>query len=317
MVNKDEEEIGALEDEGEEEEDEDEDEEYSLGDTYYSSVRTFQKYEDEFKKVTVESDDKKKYKILCDSYNNIYFSGINHNDRCYTIAKYLKHIKEKDDDDTVYRCKCLNYLLHTNQIFRTYPDNNISKLFRSYKKLSSKFEICDRTIEHIKYEDVLENIRKLYDLNNAMDKLEYSLEHDKGNISKNAEKFAEIYRNSRDKCSTDNISGYCSELKVYEKYCYERTKPENYTESLEILKSLIPKDRTSSIIVSFIMILGIPFFLYILYKFSPLGSWTNIQLQKSKKMWNNLSENEHNLNISRHDQLNMKNSKFNIKYHSA
>lgn len=34
-------------------------------------------------------------------------------------------------------------------------------------------------------------------------------------------------------------------------------------------------------------------------------------------MWNKLPENESQLQIPGHDQLNMENSKFNIKYNSA
>lgn len=40
-------------------------------------------------------------------------------------------------------------------------------------------------------------------------------------------------------------------------------------------------------------------------------------MQKKKKIWNNLRENESQLQSPLHDQLNMKNNKFNVKYHSA
>lgn len=177
----------------------------------------------------------------------------------------MQHIKDKNDDDSNYRCKCLNYLLHTNEKFNTYPENNISKLFRSYKQISSKFKTCDRNIEHIKNEDVLGKIKKLYNLHKAMDKLENSIKYNDGYIRNNAEKFAEHYRNTTNDCPTYSSDSYCSILKEIQEYIYRRTKFEKYTEASEILKTLIPNDETF-IIVSCIIILGIPFFLYILYK---------------------------------------------------
>ncbi|SBS89869.1 PIR Superfamily Protein [Plasmodium ovale curtisi] len=317
MVDKAEAELGELDEDEEEEEEVDEVEDDSLGEIYYASVRTFQKYEDELKMASGGSTNTQKYKTLCDSYDRIYFSGKDNSNRCYEIAKYLQYIKDKNDDDTDYRCKCLNYILNTNNKFNTYPGNIHSKLFRSYKKLSSKFGKCDVTIEHIKKKEVLEKIKKLYDLNKAMNKLDYSIKSDKSKIQKNAIEFAELYRNTRNDCTTHKTDGYCSELKVFEEYCYENTKPEKYTEASEILKMLIPNDGTSSIIVSCIMVLGIPFFLYVLYKFTPFGHWANTQIQKKNKMWNNLSENKPQLNSSRHEELNIKNSKFIVRYNSA
>ncbi|SCA48160.1 PIR protein [Plasmodium ovale] len=299
MVNGDEEEIGAL-----------------VPDEEYASVKTIQKYEEEFKKVTDISTETQKYKTLCESYNTIYFPDKVHSDRCYIISKYLDYIKGKTNEDPDYRCKCLNYVLNTTQLFNTFPGYKVSKLFRAYAKIASKFQTCHLNIEYIKNEKILEKIKKLYELHKAIDKLDNSINTNNGNTCTNAEKFAELYRNTRDDCSNYNNDGYCVELKGIEQYIYSITESEKYTEAWQILKTLIPNNGTF-IIVSCIMILGIPFFLYILYKFTPLGSWANTQIQKKKKIWNNIPENEYQLHVSSHDPLNMENSKFNMKYHSA
>ncbi|SBT55241.1 PIR Superfamily Protein [Plasmodium ovale wallikeri] len=303
----------------EEEEDEDEELEVdddALGEAYYSSVSSFHIYEEEFSAIHVQGSNTDKYKNLCKTFSDVFFNNNYPMEHCYEIAKYLQHIKDKGEDDTEYRCKCLNYILNTDKKFNKLTGYEPSKLFKSYKKLSSKFDKCYLIIEHIKNVDVLEKIRKLYDLNKAKNKLENSISSNKDNISESAQKFVEYYRNSINDCSTYYNDDYCVELKGFEQYINQCMKSDKHTEAWEILKTLVPNDGTS-IIVPFIMILGIPFFLYILYKFTPLGSWANTQIRKKIKMWNNLPENESELHIPLHDQLNMENNKFNIKYHSA
>lgn len=124
---------------------------------------------------------------------------------------------------------------------------------------------CNLIIDYINETDI-KKIEILYNLHKAMDKLDNSIKSDDGNIYSNAQAFAELYRKNIDDCSTHNTDAYCNEFKVFERYCYERTKPENYTKASDILKTLIPQDGTSSIIASCIMILGTTFILYILYK---------------------------------------------------
>ncbi|SBS94101.1 PIR Superfamily Protein [Plasmodium ovale curtisi] len=286
------------------------------GENYYSSVSSFHVYEGEFSTYDAETTDTQKYEKLCESFSNVLFSNSYPKDRCYKVAKYLHSIKLKTDENTDDRCKFLNYLLNTKEDFKTLEGYDVSKLLIAYNKLSSRIKICYNNIEHIKNEHVLEKIKNLYDLNKAVDKLENSVKSDKENISKNAEEFAEIYQKIRNNYPTDNSDVYCRELKVFEQYIYHCTKSEEHREAWKILKTLIPNDGTF-IIVSCIMIFGIPFFSYILYNFTPLGSWVNTQIRKRINMWNNLPENESQLHIPDHDQLNMENSKFNIKYQSA
>ncbi|SBT73914.1 Plasmodium vivax Vir protein, putative [Plasmodium ovale] len=297
--------------EGEEEEEEEDD-----GDAYYSSVRSFITYEKEFRTVDGDMSSTEKYQKLCNSFSDVFFSNKYPVDSCFKLAKYLQHIKSKKDQNNDDRCKCLNYLLNTSHNFNSSLGYEVSNLFKAYNKLSKRFDTCNLRIEHIKNEDVLRKIKKFHDLYNAMIKLENSVTSNDGNIQKNAEEFSEHYLNIKNDCQGTKIDSYCTELKGIEQYILYSTQLKKYTEASEILKKLIPNYRTS-IIVSCIMILGMPFFLYILYKFTPLGSWANIQIQKRKKMWNNLLGNEPQLHKHRCDQLNMENNKFNIKYHSS
>ncbi|SBT58673.1 PIR Superfamily Protein [Plasmodium ovale wallikeri] len=295
---------------------EDEEENYIPGDNYYSTLSAFIKYEDEFNSITNGSSDTQEHNVNCTEISYVKFSSNDFTERCNKVARYLHYIKQKQDEDDGNRCRCLNYLLNTKTEYNIFSNKKCSELFVAYDEISAKLDKCKSTIGCIYKEDI-QKIKKLYDLNKSMKKLEKSIADKDEHINVNAEDFSRHYRNAIIDCPTDNSEGYCAELKGFQQYIYHFTKPENYSKASDILKTLIPNDGTSSIIVPCIIILGIPFFLYILYKFTPLGSWAHIQFQKKKKMWNNLSENEYNLDIPRNDELNMENSKFNIKYHSA
>ncbi|SBT83969.1 PIR protein [Plasmodium ovale] len=292
-----------------------EEEEFASGESYYYAVRSFFKYEKEFNTNNDETSYTEDYDAKCDSISQTHFPGTEFINRCYRVAKYIYDIKQ-NEDNKYERCKCLNYMLNSNINLNTFSNLNGQELFKAYKDIAKNMKTCELIIDYIDKTD-LKKIEILYHLHKAMDKLENSIDADDGDICKNAEEFAKHYRNTRDDCTTDNNDGYCEELKGIQQYIYHSTKMEKYTEAWKILKTLIPNDGTSSIIVSFIMMLGIPFFLYILYKFTSLGSWVDIQMKNKKKVWNNIFENAPQLNSHIHEDVNMENSKFNIKYHSV
>ncbi|SBS98729.1 PIR Superfamily Protein [Plasmodium ovale curtisi] len=294
--------------------DEDEDDGYIHGDTYYSSVRTFLQYESEFNIITNGSSKTQVKSAKCDKIIETHNFSNNFSDRCHMVAKYLHYIKYNDDIEN--RCRCLNYLLNKRIEFNAFPNKNFSELFSAYSAISDNMQICKLSIGRIHEED-LENIEKLYNLNEAMKKLDKSITDNDEHIYSNSENFAHHYKNAINNCITGNTESYCTELKEIEKYIYFHTKPENYSKASDTLKRLLPQDRTHSIIISFIMTLGIPLILYILHNFTPFGPWFITQIQKKKYIWNHLSENKPQIQRYRHAKLNMSKSKYNIKYHST
>ncbi|SBT55361.1 PIR Superfamily Protein [Plasmodium ovale wallikeri] len=129
-------------------------------------------------------------------------------------------------------------------------------------------------------------------------KLEY------GNIYNKAEKFDELYCNTRNDCPADNTEGYRGELKKIVFYCTEHVIRVNHVEMSTILR--IPMEREGNVItlVPRIIILAIPFVLYTLYKFTAYRSWVNTRILTKKEIWNNFSKKtqlkmpiEHELNI--------------------
>ncbi|SBT57792.1 hypothetical protein POVWA1_083740 [Plasmodium ovale wallikeri] len=218
----------------------DEEDGYVNGDNYYSSVSTFLQYENEFNRVTSESSSSKKHDADCNKISNDKFSSNGFSDRCDKVAKYLYYIKENDDNDNRY-------------------------LFKAYEEISDKLKTCKPTISCI-YEGDLGKIKKLYYLNEAMNKLEKSIEENDENIYINAEQFSQQYRNAISDCDSEDAYGYCGSLKEFEIFCNYQTKSKNCAEIAELIKYQHSLKKSVKIVVPCIMILAIPFFLYTLNK---------------------------------------------------
>ncbi|SBT74514.1 PIR protein [Plasmodium ovale] len=219
---------------------EDEEEEFISGESYYSSVSSFFKYEEEFNTDNDDANYTEIHEAQCSNISNKHFTSTEFIKRCNRIAKYIHDIKGKTDN-TDERCKCLNYLLNSNTKLNTFSNHNGSKLFKAYKDIATNMEKCELIIDYINKTDI-KKIETLHNLHKAIDKLDSSIKSDDGNIYSNAQAFADLYRKNIDDCSTENTDAYCNEFKVFEQYCYERTKPENYTKASDILKTLIPQD---------------------------------------------------------------------------
>ncbi|SBT54307.1 PIR Superfamily Protein [Plasmodium ovale wallikeri] len=266
---------------------EDEEEGYIPGDNYYSSVNTFLQYKDEFNRVTNEDSDSKEHGVDCKKIHDGFFSSNGFSDRCDKVAKYLYYIKEKDDNDN--RCRCLNYLLNTKTEFNAYPSKTCPDLFDAYEEISDYLETCKSTITCIKKED-LGKIGKLYYLNESMKKLEKSITDNDTNIYDNAEQFAQLYKSATTDCQNEDTDGYCGAVKDLQVICDYHTNSKNCAEIDKLLKYQIELKKAIKISVPCIIILSIPLFLYILNKFTSVGSWYNNILIKNKIFRNNMNE---------------------------
>ncbi|SBT55487.1 PIR Superfamily Protein [Plasmodium ovale wallikeri] len=235
-------------------EDDGEEDDYVSGDNYYFSVSTFLQYEYEFNRVTSESSSSKEHDVDCNQISNDKFSSKDFSDRCDKVANYLHYIKHKIKDDNDNRCRCLNYLLNTKTEFNTYPNKECPDLFKAYEDISDKLDTCKSNITCIKKED-LGKIEKLYYLNEAMKKLEKSIEENDEHIYTNAENFAKLYKNAMIGCPNEDIEGYCKAITDLEVLCNHHVQTENCAEI-----------------------------------FTSFGSWFNTLLIKNKIFRNNMNE---------------------------
>ncbi|SBS94701.1 PIR Superfamily Protein [Plasmodium ovale curtisi] len=259
------------------------------GDSYYSSVRSFLQYEDEFKTVTDGSIDSKDYAVDCKAISTIHFSSHLFSDICDKVAKYLFYIKQKPEEDYDNRCRCLNYLLNTKIEFRKFSNKTCSEIFVAHNAISSELETCELKIGCIPEEDI-GKIKKLHDLHNSFTKLTKSIEDNNENIYSNAEEFALLYKNAIAGCESHNTEGYCGAMRDLEELCYYHTKSKNCSEMANLLKYQQALKKSFKIVVPSIMVLGIPFFSYIMYKFTSFGSWFNTFLIKNKIISHNMNE---------------------------
>ncbi|SBT72946.1 PIR protein [Plasmodium ovale] len=255
----------------------------------YSSVRSFLQYEDEFKIVTDGSIGSKDYAVDCKDISTTYFSSNLFSDMCDKVAKYLYYIKQKPEEDYDNRCRCLNYLLNTKIEFSTFSNKTCSEIFVAHNAISSKLETCKLKIGCIPKEDI-GKIKKLHDLHNCFTKLTKSIEDNNENIYSTAEEFALLYKDAISSCNSDNTEGYCEALKEFEVLCDHLTNSKNCSEIANLLKYQQALKKSFKIVVPSIMVLGIPFFSYIMYKFTSFGSWFNTFLIKNKIISHNMNE---------------------------
>ncbi|SBT56635.1 PIR Superfamily Protein [Plasmodium ovale wallikeri] len=261
------------------------------GDSYYSTVSSFLKYEDEFNTVIDGKTASNAHGVKCKDISNIHFFSDVFSDLCDKEAKYLYYIKQNKEEDYDDRCKCLNYLLNAKIEFNTFHNKEGSELFVVYDAISEDLKTCNSKIGYIPKED-LEKIKNLHDLHNSFTKLTKSLEDNNENIYRTAEEFALLYKNAIDGCESHNTEGYCGALKEFEVLCDHHAKSKNCSEIGNILKYQQALKKSFKIVFPCIMVLGIPFISYIMYKFTPFRSWINTFLIKNKIIRHNLNEED-------------------------
>ncbi|SBT57853.1 PIR Superfamily Protein [Plasmodium ovale wallikeri] len=272
-------------------EDDGEEDDYVSGDNYYFSVSTFLQYEDEFNTVTNGSIASKDYVVDCKGISTTHFHSHSYSDICDKVAKYLYYIKQKSEEDYDNRCRCLNYLLNTKIEFKTFSDKTCSEIFAAHNAILSELETCNSKIGCIPEEDI-EKIKKLHDLHNSFTKLTKSLEDNNENIYSTAEEFALLYKSAITGCESLDTEGYCEALKEFEVLCDHHAKSKNCSEIANLLKYQHELKKSFKIVFPCIMVLGIPFISYIMYKFTPFRSWINTFLIKNKIIRHNLNEED-------------------------
>ncbi|SBT56507.1 PIR Superfamily Protein [Plasmodium ovale wallikeri] len=269
--------------------DDDEEDKCVHGDSYYSSVSSFIKYEEEFNAVTNRSSDSQNHKVKCTDISESHFSSKVFSGLCDKVAKYLYYIKQKQGEDYDNRCRCLNYFLNTKKEFKTFSNKTCSEIFDAHNAISTELKTCELKIGCIPEEDI-GKIKKMHELHNSFSKLEISIGQNDENIYSNANEFAKIYKDAISSCNSDNTEGYCEALKEFEELCYYHAKSKNCSEIANLLKYQQELKKSFKIVFPCIMVLGIPFISYIMYKFTPFGSWINTFLIKNKIIRHNMNE---------------------------
>ncbi|SBT84754.1 PIR protein [Plasmodium ovale] len=282
---------------------------------YYSKANKFPQCKHEFDTIKNISDGLFTYRCQ-DIFEDFEGSDSIYINPCVEVLKYINYLsKNKSLHQNTEYCMFLNYLL--NNHMQSIPENKYSSS-KFYKKLKTKYEgsplnfdICDEEIKDIN-KIVRYHIEVLYNLYENFNK--YISSCIPGNVPNCyfSNLCASIYKNSIEVCKTLFDPAFCNILKTFkeeynaeivrEKSCY---KPENVlsypevvytseylqareryvslTNGYHMLRSNISPELNSAkhnIIIAVIVLLLTPFILFIMYKFTPFGSWLHARAPK-------------------------------------
>ncbi|SBT74560.1 PIR protein [Plasmodium ovale] len=320
---------------------------------YYSKANKFPQCKNEFDTFSKTSDGIFKYRCE-DIFKNFEGSDSIYITPCVEVLKYIDYLNKNEflHQNTEY-CMFLNYSL--NNHMQSIPENkyNSSKF---YKKIKTEytgsplnFDICDEEIKDINA-IVRYHIEVLYNLYENFNK--YISSCIPGSVPNCyfSDLCASIYKNSIEVCKTLFDTSFCNILKTFkdeynaqivrENSCYKTENVLSYPEVAYISKYLQAREGYVSltngyhmigsnispelysakhnIIIAVIVLLLIPFILFIMYKFTPFGSWLHSRAMKYNGIIEYMDEYDkkiHTGNSIKEQNTNEDNT-YNITYNS-
>ncbi|SBT00255.1 PIR Superfamily Protein [Plasmodium ovale curtisi] len=292
-------------------------------DNYYPYLSSFPKYLQNFKEVIGESISDSSYHVRCSSIESIRFKGnSNFRDLCYNVAKYLNRLHNtKSNTDTHERCAHLNYILNSDESYYNITNYSKSDLINAYSELITNFnDVCYSTIELID-ELTLKKLKDIYDMHESFGKVKSKEISCIDDCCTNAKKCASIYDNYIKNCYEDSIDYICDDLGKF-KYEYETHMKSVKTVCTDTLKILTPPKKNNSsvtILIPCIVILIIPCFLFIFYKFTPFGLLLRTGILQMKKMLYNSDEESQDMSVNNPEYIptSTKMKAYHIAYNSA
>lgn len=231
----------------------------------YPYISTFHNYKDEFTTGPELASDTHSHGTHCDNISATILQESSFVGICQEVQKHLEHIIHKNDGNQYERCLYFNFFLNSETKYKKFHEHNNSKLFEAYKKLSRDLSVCEFNIDYIN-EEILSELRELYNIHEALDKFVSLIESSDKNVCEYAKQFAELYAKNKKNCYVSHKPAFCRELENIQDSSFYRMKHKNCKEAAKILESVMDFDRTASIVVPFIIILAISSFSYISYK---------------------------------------------------
>ncbi|SCA60603.1 Plasmodium vivax Vir protein, putative [Plasmodium vivax] len=302
----------------------------------YESVRLFPKFVDVYN----ISPEKYEHEYVSDcDYINKQFSHENDNSFkivCQKIGVFIKNLKEYHDlADKNGACKYLNYII--NKEIREF-NNSDYETNEFYDNLINKFDEKNLNLrtdctESIKLLDknVFENMGKLYTLYSSFHKYIYMDEESKD--CNEIEKCVPLFKEYTQGCNGDRNDDFCNALLNFSNYAYSHNSVvmtctgETSTFTLG-LKRYTDEDGSvdesdfdtdisqNSVFIAFSIILVVSVTLFILYKFTPFGSFTRLKIHQNKKKFEKIQDRIHKIfRIHKHHLEDSNNNRFNMPYH--
>ncbi|SBT73820.1 PIR protein [Plasmodium ovale] len=267
---------------------------YVTGSNYYPYLSSFVQYQQNFNQIINGSGGDASYETRCSQISSDQFQGNDiFSNRCYEIAKYLNYISKQNDGDTYKRCAHLNYTLNSNSGYYTMADYSKSDLIKAYSGISSKWnDTCYGKIELIDDAE-LEKLKEIYNMHELFYKVKLNATPCSGDCCSNITQCVSIYNKYIDNCYADSMDYICQEISKLKHEYDDHMK--TVTTCPDAVKILIPPKENNTgvtILIPCIIILIIPFFLFILYKFTPFGTLVRPRIHQIKTFLNNIYEED-------------------------
>ncbi|SBT57108.1 PIR Superfamily Protein [Plasmodium ovale wallikeri] len=295
---------------------------YVTGSNYYPYLSSFVQYQQNFNQIINGSGGDTSYETRCSQIGNDRFQGSeNFRKRCYEVAKYLNYIKSKESDgDTHERCAHLNYILNSNKDYYDIPNYGKKDLIKAYADVSPNLTyMCHSKIDLIDH-NVLEKLTEIYNMHDLFNKVKSNKASCSGTSCSNITRCVSIYEKYIENCYVDSMDYICQELSKL-KHAYDEHM-ETVTTCPEAVKILIPPKENNTgvtILIPCIIILIIPFFLFILYKFTPFGPLVRPRIQQIKRLLNNIYEEGQYKTVDKSEFIEQteKSGSYQISYNSS
>ncbi|KMZ76974.1 hypothetical protein PVIIG_05872 [Plasmodium vivax India VII] len=254
---------------------------------------------------------KKAFLIVVMKKNFFYINNFqNFRVPCKKIGEYFSELHDDVfNKDKVMRCKFMNYLINSDDMYNKINGINVSDLMVAYKKISKfRNNMCHTDINLIKPE-ILNDLTELYKLYENYDNIKIVNNYGAQNVNcDKASTCVEYYNAHINKCRINGKREFCNELSKFQGKYNDLMKSINNCDHVQKHLEPIETNHISPIVTTTVISLI----------FTPLGSCIRnrgIKNQKTKDKINSdtleLSYNYDNVEID------SSKDKYNVQYNSV
>ncbi|CAI7724114.1 PIR protein [Plasmodium vivax] len=254
---------------------------------------------DKYKSIFTQDFDKTDYSYEdeCQRTKSLYISSEDSfHDNCIKCMKYLEYL-EKIYTKTADHEKGITYLylwLYDNELHKnTYNIENsldlYEKLLKSYNENLNSQSNIEQTYKQFVKSELDNNMHKLYYLYYKF----YILKSDdscKSTKCEPAEKIVHLYNTNKQVCDNDDNTPFCNELYNFADQYNAYIKENNIGNGDQKYLVLTRNNYISVIITPIFITLVVSSILFILYKFTSLGSCFRFRKNIEKKKWDNIDK---------------------------
>ncbi|VUZ99333.1 PIR protein [Plasmodium vivax] len=302
------------------------------GEHYYEYVHQFPKYKTMFDEV-IEGDDHGTNISNCQrSAKSTFKEHVVYKNQCTKIEKYLTYLNKRDDGDNFIRCRFLNYVLNSEEVYNKIDSHskldiieayhnlthlNKSDIIEAYNKLTRMKIKCIGNIGIIK-DDILSQLQILYNMYDAFDNVKFERHSNVVKSCENARISSQYYGQNINECRENIKHKFCQKLIDFQNQYNELIKYVTVCSDVSNYLPDIEKDNINPItLTSVIVLITLPL-AFIFLKFTPLGSWLVKQRIMKKTIIDDI--NKKNLKLSQNTKYvenDLSKTKYNIKYNTT